>query len=276
MIRQAISFFTGTTGTFDPHAERIVSMNGVAMHPLITLARLVTRGSFSTSAGSSRITNGEPISGSQRGVPDIFMVNRLLRSVIISRKDSTDWTFCFPMTGPFPRISPWSAIIRKPHQDQALCPPVLKPPAGILQHVPVIHAGEDDRRRIDINRTAEPFEDRERGLRARVVHVLLPEFRVGGKDREGDLRKAVSDEKIGNRRVIPALPARVPDMERGFRAAEPLDEILKLRVTAGSPPPLIVIRSISPCFDWRLASVSSAMDRRSLNPAYSSFTPRVQ
>ena len=98
--------FTGTTGTSDPQAARIVSMNGVAMLPLITVARLVTRGSFASRSGSWRIANGDPISGSQSGVPEIFMVNFLLRSVMRSRNDSALWTFCFPMTGPLPRMSP--------------------------------------------------------------------------------------------------------------------------------------------------------------------------
>lgn len=87
VIRQAISFGTGMTGTSDPQEDRITSMNGVAILPLITLARFVTRGSFASRSVSYRIANGEPISGSQRGVPDIFMLNFFLRSVIISRND---------------------------------------------------------------------------------------------------------------------------------------------------------------------------------------------
>ena len=57
----------------------------------------------------------------------------------------------------------------------------------------------------------------------------------GGKNREGDLRKPVLYEEIGDCRIVPSLAACIADVKRGFRTSQKLDELTETWITAGIP-----------------------------------------
>ena len=150
VIRQAISFLTGMTGTSEPQAreDRIDERRGDApadhARPFrdpgefCEQVRLVAdrerRADLRVPERRAGYLHGELFAQVRDHVPERFHALDLL----------------LPHDRPVAEDEPLVGIVGKPHQDQALCPPVLEPPAGLLQHLPVIHAREDDGCRIDI------------------------------------------------------------------------------------------------------------------------------
>ena len=152
--------------------------------------------------------------------------------MIRSRNDSTLWTSCFPMTGPFPRMSPCSVAFANRIRIRPFAPFSWSHRQVSSSTFPSFTPG---RTTVAAYTSTAPQSFSRIASEASGVGSCMYFFRSSGsvaktvKEISGE---PVLDEEIGDRRIVPALPARVPDVERGFRAPEQFDEILELRVTA--------------------------------------------
>jgi len=64
--------------------------------------------------------------------------------------------------------------VRKTHEDQSFCSPIIEPLAGLFECFAIIYSRKDNRRPVHLDLAAESLEYLQRDIGGWIVHVPLP------------------------------------------------------------------------------------------------------